>query len=310
KVGLRAARPSWVFSATLSDSMVSSTANCCSSRLASSSPRLSCSSTRSGTFASRVCSWSFISWVSMVSNSCCNRFCLFPEAAACGSGLRGVAGTACSDLADQVQRRLQRFFAGLPGRGADFAVVFGHVLGCLDLAQQLFGSASDTKVVYFHHLDLAFRVDHEGAAQGEAFLFDQHAEVFGNAAGRVGDHREADLLDGRRAVMPRLVREVCVGGDRIDFHTQFLEFLVVVRKIFKFRRADEGEVGRVEENHAPLALEVGFGDGDVLAVVVGSGLEGLDLGVDQCAHVALLVRGWWPFGPVLMSRTILGISGQ
>src|SRR5690606_29194960 len=144
--------------------------------------------------------------------------------------------------------------------------------------------ATDTKVVYFHHLDLAFRVDHEGAAQGEAFFLDQHTEVLGNATGRIGDHREADLLDGRRVVMPRLVREVRVGGDRIDFHAQLLEFFVVVRQILKLRRADEGEVGGVEEDHAPLALEVRFGDGHVLAVVVGSGLEGLDLAVDQCAH--------------------------
>jgi hypothetical protein len=56
----------------------------------------------------------------------------------------------------------------------------------------------------------------------------------------------------------------------------------VVGQVAQLGRADEGEVGRVEEDDGPLALEVGVGDGDELAVVEGGGLEGKDFGVD-CA---------------------------
>ena len=52
-------------------------------------------------------------------------------------------------------------------------------------------------------------------------------------------------------------------------------------EVFELSRAHEGEVGRVEEEDRPLALQVGVGDGDELAVVVGLGLEGLHFAVDD-----------------------------
>jgi hypothetical protein len=139
-------------------------------------------------------------------------------------------------------------------------------------------------------LDHAFGVDDEGAAQREAFLFDHHAEVAGDLAGRVADQRVLDLLDRVRRVVPRLVGEVRVGRDAVHLDAEVLELAVLVGQVLELGRAHEGEVGRVEDEHAPLALERLLGELDELAGVVGGGLERLDLGVDEghAGSVALI----------------------
>lgn len=50
---------------------------------------------------------------------------------------------------------------------------------------------------------------------------------------------------------------------------------VVVGANLDFGRAVEGEGGRHEDDHRPLALQAGFGDFDELAVVESLGLERL-----------------------------------
>src|SRR5690606_31275594 len=74
---------------------------------------------------------------------------------------------------------------------------------------------------------------------------------------------------------------VGVGGHAVDLDAQLLEFSVVVGQVFEFGRAHEGEVGGVEHENGPLALQVLVGDVDELAVLVGGGLERLDLRIDQ-----------------------------
>ncbi len=68
--------------------------------------------------------------------------------------------------------------------------------------------------------------------------------------------------------MPRLVREVGVGGHREDLDAEALQLLVVIGEVTELRRADEGEVGRVEEEDRPLALDVLVGHVDECAVLV------------------------------------------
>ncbi len=157
----------------------------------------------------------------------------------------------------------------------------GNVLGSLDLAQQLAGVTAYTTVVDFDDLDLAFRVDHEGSAIGQAGFFDQHVEVARDDVGWVTDQRVLDLADGFRSVVPGFVGEVGVGGHTVDFHAQLLELGVVVSKVTQLGRADEGEVGRVEEHDRPLALQVGFAYLNEFAVVEGGGVERFDLAVDD-----------------------------
>jgi len=169
----------------------------------------------------------------------------------------------------------------------------GHVLGRTDLAQQLHGVAADALGGDFHELDHAFGVDQEGAAVSQALAGAHHAEVVGDHARGVADHGVLDLADGRRGVVPGLVREVGVGRDRIDLHAELLELGVVVGQVLQLRRADEGEVGRVEEHHRPLALQVGVADLDELAALIGLGGEGKNGRVDGSHARSLRALGGW-----------------
>src|SRR5690242_18216764 len=83
----------------------------------------------------------------------------------------GLAGG--SDLADQVERRSEGLLAFLPLGRADLVRMGGDVLRSLDLAQQLGGIAADAAGVDLDDLDLARRVDHEGAAVGDTVSLDQ-----------------------------------------------------------------------------------------------------------------------------------------
>ncbi len=128
------------------------------------------------------------------------------------------------------------------------------------------------------------RVDDEGAAVGQAGVFAHHAEVAGDGAGRVADHRRTGSCRWRprcRAT-PCGVKWVSVET-AVDLDAQLLELGVVVGQVLELGRAHEGEVGRVEEHDRPLALalQVGVGDVDELALLEGGGRERLDLGVDE-----------------------------
>jgi hypothetical protein len=74
---------------------------------------------------------------------------------------------------------------------------------------------------------------------------------------------------------------VGVGGDDVDLGTGLLELGVVVGGVFDFGRAVEGEGGRHEDQHRPLALQALVGDFDELALAgavdEGGGLERLNL---------------------------------
>mgnify|MGYP003344144200 CR=1 FL=1 len=109
----------------------------------------------------------------------------------------------------------------------------------------------------------------------------QDLEVVADRVVLVAQHVIVDLADRGRAVVPRLVAEVGVGRHAVDLDAQLLELGVVVGEVAEFGRADEGEVGRVEEHHRPLALEVLVGHGDEFAVVIGVGFERFDGGVDE-----------------------------
>src|SRR3546814_8520661 len=82
-----------------------------------------------------------------------------------------------------------------------------------------------------------------------------------------------------------------VGGDRIDLGAGLLEFGVAVGGVFDFRRAIEGECGRHEDQHGPLALQALVGDFDELAIVERLRLERLDFGIDQ-RHQKVLLSRW------------------
>lgn len=64
-----------------------------------------------------------------------------------------------SQLAHEVDARLERLAAGLPLGWANLAAVGGHKLGGLNLAQQLVGVAADAVVLHLGHLYQAIGVN-------------------------------------------------------------------------------------------------------------------------------------------------------
>jgi hypothetical protein len=185
-----------------------------------------------------------------------------------------------------------RVGARRPLGGANFTRVRCDVLRGLHLAQQFAGVAANAVVVDFAQLDLAFRVDHEGTAQSQAFFFDQHVEVTRDCQSRIGNHRILDLLDRVRRVVPCLVGEVRIGRHAVDLHAELLKFGITIGQVAQFSRANKREVSRVKHDDRPLALQGFVGNGLKVAIVVSGCLERFDLAVDD-RHLMrpLLVRG-------------------
>jgi hypothetical protein len=99
-------------------------------------------------------------------------------------------------------------------------------------------------------------VDHEGAAQRQAFFGDVHAEGVGQLVRGVAHQEELGLAHGVGGLVPHLVREVRVGGDDVDLGTGLLELGVVVGRVLDLGRAVEGEGGGHEDHtdHLPFRL--------------------------------------------------------
>ena len=157
------------------------------------------------------------------------------------------------DLAHEIEGRNQRFLARTPLGRADLIRMSINVLSRFNLAEKLRGVAADAAVMDFTGHNLAFGVDHEGAAFGKTGFFDHDAEVAADYARGVTHHREAHFADSRARTVPGHVREVCVRGYGIDFNAALLKLFVVLGEIFEFGRADEREICRIEEDDGPLA---------------------------------------------------------
>ena len=131
----------------------------------------------------------------------------------------------------------------------------------------------------FHDHNLTLGVDHERATFSHTVFSDEHFKVAAQDIGRVTEHRELNLTNGRGASMPGLVGEVGVGRNRVDFNTQLLEFFVRFSKIFQFSRADKREVSRIEEDNRPVTLQISFSDWNELAIMESFSLKRLDFGI-------------------------------
>ncbi|STI87639.1 Uncharacterised protein [Escherichia coli] len=75
--------------------------------------------------------------------------------------------------------------------------------------------------------------------------------------------------------MPCFVGEVSIGRYCVYVYAQFLQFFVVVSNVTQFGRAYESKVSRVEEEDAPAAFGIFFGDFDEFAVLNAWFLKGL-----------------------------------
>ncbi|MNT75467.1 hypothetical protein D3C72_2143650 [compost metagenome] len=83
--------------------------------------------------------------------------------------------------------------------------------------------------------------------------------------------------------------EVGVGRNAVHVHAQFGEFRLEIGQVFQFGWANEGEVGWVEHEDGPLALQRFFAQVNELAIVVSGCFEWFYLGVNE-RHCGFLVR--------------------
>src|SRR5690554_2368330 len=185
------------------------------------------------------------------------------------------------DLANQVQRRSQCFFAFFPLGRANFARMVANVLGSFNLAQQVVCVTADAFSSDFHGLDNAIRIDQESSTVCQALAFTHNTEVVGDGASLVAYHVVLDLADGVGSIVPCFVGEVSVGRHGEHFNAQLLQLFVLVSYVAQLGRANEGEVSRVEEEDGPLAFNVCFGDFYKLALLECGSVERFDFAVNN-----------------------------
>ena len=137
--------------------------------------------------------------------------------------------------------------------------MLGHELAGLHATEQLVGVAAHVARGHFVRDDLAVGVHDEASSLGQAVLFDKHLEVARQSMRRVGQHGVLDLLNALGSVVPRLMHEMGVRGNGVDLAPGGLELVVLVGQVLKLGGTHEREVGRVEEEHAPLAQDVVLG---------------------------------------------------
>ncbi|MNP28608.1 hypothetical protein D3C76_1215830 [compost metagenome] len=81
--------------------------------------------------------------------------------------------------------------------------------------------------------------------------------------------------------MPSFVSKVGIGGNRVNVHAQFLQFVVMIRYVAQFGRANEGEVSRIEEEYAPATFGIFLGHFNEFTVFERLVFERFNFGVNQ-----------------------------
>ncbi|MNS80608.1 hypothetical protein D3C72_1142970 [compost metagenome] len=168
-------------------------------------------------------------------------------------------------------------------------------LQSVDQTQQLVHVAAQWQVVDDLRTDNTVGVDQEGTTEGHA-AFGLDVVGLADFVGHVGSQGVLHLTDAAvvdRGVTPGVVGEVRVDRHADHFHVARLEVRDAVVQGDQLGRADEGEVQRVEEHQAVLALD---GRSQVEAVddlaIAQHGRNG-EIGgflTNEYAHCNLLMR--------------------
>ena len=74
--------------------------------------------------------------------------------------------------------------------------------------------------------------------------------------GGVSQHGIVDLLDPVRGIVPCFVNKMGIGGHGVDFATDALKLLILVRQVLQLRGTHKGKVGGIEEKYAPHAQNI------------------------------------------------------
>src|SRR5690606_19215620 len=100
--------------------------------------------------------------------------------------------------------------------------------------------AADVQVRHIDVLDGAFRIDHEGGAQGDAFFLVQDAEGAGELAGVLGEVLARQVVQVRMLTAPAELGVLGIGRTAEDEGVALFELRLHARKFSDFGRTNEG----------------------------------------------------------------------
>jgi len=145
---------------------------------------------------------------------------------------------------------------------ADGAVARAELIGlqAVEHPERVLRVAADIEVVDVDVLDHVVGIDHEGRTVGNALFRIANAEAIDQRAIGIGELPDAQLLEVLMVAAPGQLRELIVGGAAEHDRVAILEIAVQVGESDDLRRADEGEVLRIEEDDLPLARKAFLGD--------------------------------------------------
>ncbi len=189
-------------------------------------------------------------------------------------------------------------------------------LQSVDQTDQLFHVTAQRQVVDDLRAHNALVVDQERATESHA-AFGFNVVGLGDVVLHVGSHGVFDFADAAiidSGVAPGVVGEMGVDGNGYHFNVARLEIVHAVVQSDQLRRADEGEVQRVEEHQAVFAFD-GFRQleavNDFAIAEDGRYVEIRGLFADEYAHwispdarVTIEVKGPLPSLPFISDSPV------
>ena len=177
--------------------------------------------------------------------------------------------------------------AGGPVGGAHLVGVVADVLEGLQQTQGLVDAAAHGQVVDGALHDHTIGIDDEQTAQGHAGFLVEHLVGAGDVLLQVGHQGVGDVAEAAVLAVglhPGQVGELAIHGHAQHFAVAAGEVGVAIGEGGDLRRADEGEVEGVEEQHHVLAAVLGQLDFLELLVNHCGGSEVRGLQTDQSRH--------------------------
>src|SRR5947209_3683210 len=162
-------------------------------------------------------------------------------------------------------RCYQRRLALLPVAGAQFVG-----LQSIEHPQDFFGIASDCQIIHRHESHEPIWIHDIRRALGHAFLGVENAERAGQLALDIGQHGERKIAKILVIVAPGQVHKFGIRTASEDLRVTITELLFELAKCSNFRRTDESEILRPEEEHLSLARIIVAGDGLEFASLVAA----------------------------------------
>src|SRR3984957_8276017 len=145
--------------------------------------------------------------------------------------------------------RHQRLFTLLPIARAQFVR-----LQPIQPSQYFLRIAADAAFRHVRKTDDAVRIDEERRALRHALFRIENAERAGKALRGVGQHGERQIAQILMILAPCQMHELAIGARGQDLAIAILELLIQIAEALDLRRANEGEILRIEKHAKPFAF--------------------------------------------------------